>query len=520
MNPALPPNLFRKKKEHRRGITYSMLLCGPSGTGKTTFANNLLESRIFPHKYDQSDVYEVSPKVKVTSPTKVVSFNSRNGIPSYLAPFDPSRAEWEPGIAITSTSVEIGTGQPSADAEFEDEEEIILFNLVNTHGIGENIDDSLCFDEVTLYLEQQFDIVLAEETRIKRNPRFEDTRIHIALYFIEPTGHGLREIDIEFMKRISRYTNVLPIISRADSFTKEELNEFRMKINSDLEKYHVPVYKFEVDPEDDDVETIEENQALANLQPFAVICSDTTDNQGRYVRSYPWGSVQINDRNTSDLHILKSVLFGSHLQEFKDTTQNLLYENYRAEKLSTVSEHDISNRTNLARQSAAPSLSNFASLIKTGQVQSSQSLAIGPEPPATPDTKSSSRSQAFRNSSHDSEERSLHGEKGSESPERTKLRNISETVPYVLRHERILARQQKLEKLEAQSAKELQMRIQELERKAHDLKQREKFIRQQQLEDPNAFADSSSSINASYSRSNIKKEDTYTDLASIASNRQ
>ncbi|MCG4591697.1 hypothetical protein L0P23_20995, partial [Eubacterium callanderi] len=47
-------------------------------------------------------------------------------------------------------------------------------------------------------------------------------------------------------------------------------------------------------------------------------------------------------------------------------------------------------------------------------------------------------------------------------PERTKLRNISETVPYVLRHECILARQEKLEELEAQSAKELQKRIQEL----------------------------------------------------------
>ncbi|AQZ14566.1 SHS1 (YDL225W) [Zygosaccharomyces parabailii] len=526
MNPAPPPHLFRKKKEHRRGITYSMLLCGPSGTGKTTFANNLLESSIFPHRYEQTEAYDISPKIRITSPTKVVSFNSSNGIPSYMASFDPARAKWEPGVTITSTSVEIGTGQPSADAEYEDEEEIILFNLVNTHGIGENIDDSLCFDEVTLYLEQQFDTVLAEETRIKRNPRFEDTRVHIALYFIEPTGHGLREMDVEFMKRISRYTNVLPIISRADSFTKEELNEFRQKINSDLEKYHVPVYKFEVDPEDDDIETIEENQALANLQPFAIICSDTKDTEGRYVREYPWGAVIINDSKTSDLHILKSVLFGSHLQEFKDTTQNLLYENYRAEKLSTVSEQEASGsgtNASAARQSAAPSLSNFASLIRTGQIKSSQSLAIGPEAPSTPETKSSARQSSSRNPSQDSDEKlprqdANESGSGSESPERSKLRNISETVPYVLRHERILARQQKLEKLEAQSAKELQMRIQELERKAHDLKQREKLLRQQQLEGSNLSFDSSSA-SVSYVQNHIKKEDTYTDLASIASNR-
>lgn len=79
----------------------------------------------------------------------------------------------------------------------------------------------------------------------------------------------------------------------------------------------------------------------------------------------------------------------------------------------------------------------------------------------------------------------------------------------------ILARQQKLEELEAQSAKELQKRIQELERKAHELKLREKLINQNKLNG------SSSSINSlqQSTRSQIKKNDTYTDLASIASGR-
>lgn len=211
------------------------------------------------------------------------------------------------------------------------EDDTVFFNLIMTHGIGENLDDSLCSEEVMSYLEQQFDIVLAEETRIKRNPRFEDTRVHVALYFIEPTGHGLREVDVELMKSISKYTNVLPIITRADSFTKEELTQFRKNIMFDVERYNVPIYKFEVDPEDDDLESMEENQALASLQPFAIITSDTRDSEGRYVREYPWGIISIDDDKISDLKVLKNVLFGSHLQEFKDTTQNLLYENYRSE---------------------------------------------------------------------------------------------------------------------------------------------------------------------------------------------
>ena len=40
------------------------------------------------------------------------------------------------------------------------------------------------------YLERQYDDILAEESRIKRNPRFRDNRVHALLYFITPTGHG------------------------------------------------------------------------------------------------------------------------------------------------------------------------------------------------------------------------------------------------------------------------------------------------------------------------------------------
>lgn len=46
------------------------------------------------------------------------------------------------------------------------------------------------FQEIVGYLERQYDGILAEESRIKRNPRFRDDRVHVLLYFITPTGHG------------------------------------------------------------------------------------------------------------------------------------------------------------------------------------------------------------------------------------------------------------------------------------------------------------------------------------------
>ena len=46
------------------------------------------------------------------------------------------------------------------------------------------------FQEIVGYLERQYDDILAEESRIKRNPRFRDNRVHALLYFISPTGHA------------------------------------------------------------------------------------------------------------------------------------------------------------------------------------------------------------------------------------------------------------------------------------------------------------------------------------------
>lgn len=546
MNELPPPAaLFRRKKEFKRGITYSILLLGKSGTGKITFANNLLESNLFAHQYQEAidpSQLEISDRITVTHPTTAVSFNSNNGLPTFDAEFMPETANLDKGITITSTSVEISTND---DPNSGTNDDTILLNLVITHDIENNLDNTMCFNEITTYLEQQFDYVLAEETRIKRNPRFEDTRVHVALYFIEPNGHGLNELDIELMKRISRYTNVLPIISKADCMTQDELLRFKQNLLNDFQRYNIPIFKFELDPNDDDLDAIEENENLAKLQPFAIICSDQRDPQsGKYIREYPWGKIDnVNNEKISDLLILKNVLFGSHLQEFKDTTQNLLYENYRAEKLSSVTKSASANATELDgphdnRISAVPSLSNFTSLINTGQFKSSPSIALNninnDSAPATPRLNDNDdNDNSFRDGNnadsvnvspikqmsieikHENEEIINSIKKDAQTPditERNKLRNISETIPYVLRHERIIAKQQKLEELEAQSAKELQKRIQELEKKAQELKLREKLLKTKKLH----VSDSKSSL----ASSQIKKNDTYTDLASIVSGRE
>ena len=228
---------------------------------------------------------------------------------------------------------------------------------MDTPGFGDQIDNDASFAEIVGHLERQYDDILAEESRIKRNPRFRDNRVHALLYFITPTGHGyetimppeiysllitdrwcsLRELDIELMKRLSPRVNVIPVIGKADSLTPAELAESKKLVMEDIEHYRIPVYNFPYDIEEDDEDTVEENAELRGLMPFAIVGSEeVVEIGGRRVRArqYPWGVVEIDNPRHSDFLAIRSALLHSHLADLKEITHDFLYENYRTEKLS------------------------------------------------------------------------------------------------------------------------------------------------------------------------------------------
>ncbi len=91
--------------------------------------------------------------------------------------------------------------------ELEEDGLRISLTVVDTPGFGDNIDNRNAsvksvsrvyhgltffrrFQEIVDYLERQYDDILAERSRIKRNPRFIDKRVHAVLYFIPPGGHA------------------------------------------------------------------------------------------------------------------------------------------------------------------------------------------------------------------------------------------------------------------------------------------------------------------------------------------
>lgn len=59
------------------------------------------------------------------------------------------------------------------------------------------------YKPIVEFIDAQFEAYLQEELKIKRVlHNYHDTRIHACLYFIAPTGHSLKSLDLVTMKKL------------------------------------------------------------------------------------------------------------------------------------------------------------------------------------------------------------------------------------------------------------------------------------------------------------------------------
>ena len=74
----------------------------------------------------------------------------------------------------------------------------LKLTIVDTVGYGDQINKEDSFKAVVDYIDAQFEAYLQEELKIKRSlSTYHDSRTHVCLYFICPTGHGLVFISIK-----------------------------------------------------------------------------------------------------------------------------------------------------------------------------------------------------------------------------------------------------------------------------------------------------------------------------------
>lgn len=293
---------LRKRKTLKKSINFSIMIIGESGSGRSTLINTLCGG---------NSIVPTSLTATQDPFTKKLTLRHEN-------------------------------------VELEDNEgHKISLNIIDTPNFANLINCDDDFKIIVDFIRHQFDEVLLEESRVKRNPRFKDGRIHVLIYMINPTGHGLSDIDVKFLQHVNNLVNIIPIISKADSLTPKELKLNKELILEDLNNYGINFYKFnEYDYEQDyiDEEIIEYNKYLNSLIPFAIIganeyrsnpngSEDEDDILKLRILNKDFKPIDIHNAEINDFTILKNVLLVTHLNEFKDITHDSIYENYRTEAL-------------------------------------------------------------------------------------------------------------------------------------------------------------------------------------------
>lgn len=182
--------------------------------------------------------------------------------PLFDRPCDyPEQAALEKTVKIESKTIEYNNGKFA-----------IELTLVDTPGFGDSIDNEKNFTDILKHIESLYDNIMIEESRIRRNPKIQDCRIHALLYFIAPTGHSLKETDIRFMSMVGRRINVIPVIAKADSLTPDELSQFKARINDDIARHQIPIYDMPLNEEECEGDAVAENNEL-RVSPGIFLCS-------------------------------------------------------------------------------------------------------------------------------------------------------------------------------------------------------------------------------------------------------
>jgi septin 3/9/12 len=277
----------------KRGFQFNVILVGQTGLGKSTMINTIFAS----HLIDSKGRLEADEPIRQTTEIQSVSH------------------------VIVEDNVRL------------------RLNIVDTPGYGDQVNNEGCWDPIIKYIKDQHSSYLRKELTAMRDRHIQDTRIHCCLYFINPTGHTLRPIDVIVMKKLSEVVNVVPVIAKADSLTLEERAQFKEVVRAEMVHHNIRLYPFDQDDHYED--EIRLNESIRAMIPFAVVGSEKTIIvEGKPVRGRKnrWGVVNVEDEEHCEFVHLRNFLTRTHLQDLIETTAQIHYEAFRSKQLLALKD--------------------------------------------------------------------------------------------------------------------------------------------------------------------------------------
>ena len=178
------PNQWHRKSV-RKGFNFNVMVVGESGLGKSTLVNTLFNTSLYPPKERKGPSLDIIPKT----------------------------------VTIQSIS-----------ADIEEAGVRLRLTVVDTPGFGDFVNNDESWRPIVDNIEQRFDAYLDAENKVNRM-NIVDNRIHACVFFIQPTGHSLKPLDIEVMRRLHTKVNLIPVIAKSDTLTDEEITSFKSRVS-------------------------------------------------------------------------------------------------------------------------------------------------------------------------------------------------------------------------------------------------------------------------------------------------
>lgn len=338
-----------RKKALQQGFEFNVMVVGGAGLGKSTLINTLFRGTI-------------------------------------------SRRSCYPEQYVTPSTVEI----KSVSHVIEEKGILLKLTVTDTPGFGDHINNQDCWMPVVQYINGQYEKYLNEEISIIRRKQIPDTRVHCCLYFIPPTGHSLRPVDIAAMKNLVQVVNVIPVIAKSDSLTLEEREEFKLRIQEDLKLHNIRVYP---DIEHNDGYDVAERTNIANIKnrlPFAIVGSDTlhqVGGKGVLGRKTNWGIVEVENETHCDFSHLRNLIIRTHLQDLKQVTTQIHYERFRHERLQSLKDMPLNA---IGCTPPLPKPTTIKATIQKPQTEKSSGSDAAATPAAQPKSNSTSSKAASK----------------------------------------------------------------------------------------------------------------------------
>ncbi|XP_054610425.1 septin 4a isoform X3 [Dunckerocampus dactyliophorus] len=301
---SLPNQVHRKTV--KKGFTFTLMVAGESGLGKSTLINSLFLTDLYKDRKLPNAEERISQTVSIIKHTVSIE---------------------EKGIKLRLT-------------------------IIDTPGFGDAVNNMQSWKHIEDYIEQQFEQYFRDESGLNRR-NIQDNRVHCCLYFISPYGHGLRPLDVECMRALHEKVNIIPVLAKADSLTPAEVCRKKMKIREEMRRFGINIYQFAECDSDEDEDFKRQDQLLKDSVPFAVIGSNVlVETKGRRFkgRMYPWGVVEVESPAHSDFLLLRDMLVRTHMQDLKDVTRESHYENYRAQCIQNMTRMVVQERKRSLRE--------------------------------------------------------------------------------------------------------------------------------------------------------------------------